>query len=153
MNDLKVKATLVLSAVFNLLGILAAPVGSLLLLNVIDYATGLRAASYRDRESSRPIKSYKSIQGIYKKVAMYLLIIVGWLIDRLVGTSVIYLGVDVHFNVFAVTIACWLCFNEIVSILENLEDAEAAIPPFLFPLMKRIKKQIDEIGEVEDKEE
>lgn len=153
MNELKVKATIVLSVFFNLLGVLAVPVGSLLLLNIIDYATGFQAAAYRDRKSARPIKSYKSIRGIYKKVSMYLLIIVGWLIDKLVGTSIVYLGVNVHFNVFAVTIACWLCFNEIVSILENLEDAEAAIPPFLLPLMKRIKKQIDEIGESDYGEE
>ena len=153
MNEVKVKATLALSVFFNLLGVLAVPVGSLLLLNIIDYATGFQAAPYRDGKSARPIKSYKSIRGIYKKVTMYLLIIVGWLIDRLVGTSIIYLGINVHFNVFAVTIACWLCFNEVVSILENLEDADAAIPPFLLPLMRRIKKQIDDIGQIQDKED
>lgn len=153
MNELKLKATIVLSAIYNALGVLAIPTASLLVLNIIDYITGFKAAPNRDQESARPIKSYKSVRGIYKKVSMYLLIIVGCILDKLVGTSVVCLGIDVHFSLFAITIACWLCLNEVISILENMEDAEMEIPPFLMPMLKKIKKQINEIGETEESED
>lgn len=153
MNELKIKVTAVLSIVFNALGALAVPVICLLALNIIDYITGINAAPYRDKKSDRPVKSYKSVRGIYKKVSMYLLICVGWIMDELVTTSLVYLGLPMNFRLFSITIACWLCFNDAISIVENLEDSEAAIPPFLMPLLKKIKKQINEIGETEESED
>lgn len=153
MNELKIKATVALSAIFNTLGILAIPVLCLLPLNIIDYITGINAAPYRDSQSDRPIKSYKSIRGINKKVSMYLLICVGWIVDKLISTSLAYIGVAINFQIFAITIACWLCFNETISILENMEDSGAAIPPFLMPLLKKIKKQINAVGESQESED
>lgn len=153
MNELKIKSTVVLSVIFNTLGILAIPVLCLLPLNIIDYITGFNAAPYRDSQSDRPIKSYKSIRGINKKVSMYLLICVGWIVDKLIATSLAYIGVAINFQIFAITIACWLCFNETISILENMEDSGAAIPPFLMPLLKKIKKQINAVGESKESED
>ena len=153
MNEFKIKVTAVLSVIFNTLGILAIPVLCLLPLNIIDYITGINAAPYRDDKSDRPVKSYKSIRGINKKVSMYLLICVGWIVDKLIATSLAYIGVAINFQIFAITIACWLCFNETISILENMEDSGSAIPPFLIPLLKKIKKQINEIGETKESEE
>ena len=153
MNELKIKSTVVLSFIFNTLGILAIPVLCLLPLNIIDYITGINAAPYRDSKSGRPVKSYKSIRGINKKVSMYLLICVGWIVDKLIATSLAYIGVAINFQIFAITIACWLCFNETISILENMEDSGAAIPPFLMPLLKKIKKQINAVGESQESED
>lgn len=153
MNELKIKVTVVLSMIFNILsmifnilGVLAIPVLCLLPLNIIDYITGINAAPYRDGQSDRPVKSYKSIRGINKKVSMYLLILVGWIVDELIATSLDYMGMAVNFQLFAITIACWLCFNEAISVVENMEDAGCAIPPFLMPLLRKIKKQINEVG-------
>lgn len=153
MNELKIKVTVILSTIFNFLGILAIPVICLLPLNLIDYWTGINAAPYRDKQSSRPVKSYKSIRGINKKVSMYLLILVGWIVDKLIKTSLCYIGLAINFQLFAITIACWLCFNEVISIVENMEDSGAAIPPFLMPLLKKIKKQINEVGNTEESED
>lgn len=146
MNELKIKGTAALAVLLNWLGVLAVPLLCLLPLNIIDYVTGLHAAPYRDKKSDRPVTSYKSIRGIYKKVSMYLLICVGWIVDKLVANSLAHLGLSFDSQIFAITIACWLCFNEVISILENMEDSGAAIPPFLMPLLKKLRKQINKIG-------
>lgn len=46
------------------------PVLLMVACNVLDYATGLMASTYR----SQDINSYKSIKGIMKKVCMWLLV-------------------------------------------------------------------------------
>lgn len=158
MTQLKIKVTAVLSVIFNVLGVLAIPLICLLPLNIIDYITGINAAPYREQEDERPVKSYKSIHGIRKKVNMYFLIFVGWIVDLLVTKSLGIIGVQLNFQLFAITIACWLCFNEIISIVENMEDSETPIPPFFLPVLKKIKKTINSAGkaqgsEVEENEE
>lgn len=153
MTELKIKATAILSVIFNVLGVLAIPLLCLLPLNIIDYITGINAAPYRDKEDERPVKSYKSIHGIWKKVNMYLLICVGWIVDLLVTESLGIIGVQINFQLFAITIACWLCFNEIISIVENMEDSGTPVPPFLVPVLKRIKRTINNAGKAESEDE
>ena len=154
MTELKAKGTIILSILFNALGILAIPWISLLVLNLIDYKTGFDAAPYRaGKGDAQPVKSYKSMAGIRKKLHMHLLIIVGYVIDLLVSQSLQQIGFVIPFQIFAITIACWLCFNEIISIVENMADSGDSIPPFLMPVLKRIRKQINEIGEKENSEE
>lgn len=139
----------VLSALFSWLGILAVPVFVLLGCNLFDYYTGISAAKYRNPEDDRPVKSYKSIKGITKKIFMYILIIVGWFVDLLITVTLAQLiSVSVP-PVFAITIACWLIFNEIISILENMDDMGVEIPPFLLPILKKMKGQIEEKADTE----
>lgn len=140
----KVKATViaVLSVLMSWLGILAIPVFLLVGCNLIDYATGLVAAKYRQDGG---ISSYKSIRGIFKKIGMWLLIIVGSFMDILIQYAVecIGLGLAVPF-VVATVVAVWLVVNEIISILENLIDIGVKMPPFLMPVAKYIKKQVED---------
>ena len=147
----KIKAFFIMafSAVFNLLGILAFPLFILLGCNVFDYITGIGAAKYRDPDDERPVKSYKSIKGIFKKVCMYILIMLGWFVDVLVETTLTQLIPVTIPPVFAITITCWLIFNEIISILENMDDMEVEIPPFLLPILKKMKGQIEEKADTE----
>lgn len=147
----KVKAVFVtiFGTLFSWLGILAIPLMLLLGLNLTDYITGIAAAPYRNEEDERPVKSYKSIRGIYKKICMYLLILIGWIVDVMLRTTLAHAGFTfVWKDIFATVIACWLIFNEIISLLENIDDIGAPIPPFLLPIMKIIRKQITiSIGE------
>lgn len=140
----KVIVSLMLSWIFNTLGVLAIPIFVLFGCNLIDYKTGLDAAPYRaELDDKRPVKSYKSIKGIQKKVNMYLLIIVMWFVDIMIKTSLTEVMPGLKYPcVFAITTSCWLIFNEIISILENMEDAGTPIPPFLMPIMKKIKKSV-----------
>lgn len=149
----KIKATViaVLSFLMSWLGILAIPVFLLVGCNLIDYATGLVAAKYRQDGG---ISSYKSIRGIFKKIGMWLLIIVGSFMDILIQYAVecVGLGLTVPF-VVATVVAVWLVVNEIISILENLIDIGVNMPPFLMPIVKYIKKQVEEKAKLAETEE
>lgn len=142
MEKIKAGFITVFGALFSWLGILAIPVFMLVGMNFIDYFTGLAAAKYRDEK----VTSYKSIRGIYKKVFMWVLIIIGWGMDILINYTVKYIGLDIKVPfVVATLVAVWLICNEVISTLENLIDIGVNIPPFLMPLAKLIK------GKVEDK--
>lgn len=143
MEKMKAVFVTIFGTLFSWLGILAIPLIILLGLNLTDYITGIAAAPYRDEEDERPVKSYKSIRGIYKKICMYLLILVGWVVDVMLRTTLAQAGFSfVWKDIFATVIACWLIFNEIISLLENIDDIGTPIPPFLLPIMKIIRKNI-----------
>lgn len=145
MDKVKVTVIAVMSALMSWLGILAVPVLLLVGCNIIDYATGLCAVKYRNDS----ISSYKSIRGITKKVCMWLLVVVGAFIDALIQYAVecAGIGLTVPF-VVATVVAVWLVVNEIISILENMSDIGVNMPPFLLPLMKYIKKQVEDKAEL-----
>ncbi len=150
MDKVKVTVIAVVSALMSWLGILAVPVLLLVGCNIIDYATGLCAVKYRNDS----ISSYKSIRGITKKVCMWLLVVVGAFIDVLIQYAVecAGIGLTVPF-VVATVVAVWLVVNEIISILENMSDIGVNMPPFLLPLMKYIKKQVEDKADIAGEEE
>ena len=114
MQRVKTIGITVLSLLFSWLGILAVPVILLAFGNVVDYITGIMAAGYRDEQ----VSSYKGIRGIYKKVGMWLLIFVGWMMDMLIGYTAQYIGLAISLPyVVAMVVAVWLTCNEIISIL------------------------------------
>ncbi len=153
MEKLKATVTAVISALMSWLGILAIPVFLLVGCNVIDYVTGLFAAKYRTED----INSYKSIRGIFKKICMWLLVIVGAWLDILINYAIHTAGVSLTLPFIVATIvAVWLVVNEMISILENMLDIGVDMPPFLMPIVKHIKKQVEHkatIKESEDKEQ
>lgn len=145
-NIKKVQAVLigVLAAVNGFLGNLAVPVYVLLACNIIDYITALIAAPKRGEE----IDSLKGFQGLKKKVLMYLLIAVGWLIDTLVNYAAQQVRPDFRQPyIVAVVVALWLAFNEMLSIIENVADADGPVPPFLKKLIKNLKKKTEDVTE------
>lgn len=127
-----------LSALF---GVLAIPVILMVACNVIDYATGLMASPYRKED----INSYKSIKGIIKKVSMWLLVVVGAIIDQLIIYTADTIGFTMPFTfLVACIVAIWIICNEIISILENIKDMGVKIPAFLEPIVKYIKTQVED---------
>ena len=155
MDKVKVTVIAVISALMSWLGILAVPVFLLVGCNLIDYFTGLCAAKYRTEN----INSYKGIRGIIKKVCMWLLVLIGAWIDILINYAVECAGIPVTIPfIVATVVAVWLVVNEIISILENMIDIGVAMPPFLLPVVKYIKKQVEDKAytaceqEEEDKE-
>ena len=128
----------------SLLGVLAMPVLLVVLCNIIDYATGLMASPYR----SQDINSYKSIRGIGKKICMWLLIVVGVIIDQTLLYASDTVGIRMPFTfLVACIVALWIICNEIISILENIKDMEVELPAFLEKLTQNIKSQVEELGE------
>lgn len=148
----KIKATViaVVSALMSWLGILAVPVFLLVGCNILDYVTGLFAAKYRTED----INSYKSIRGIIKKVCMWLLVVVGAWLDILINYAIHTAGIALTIPfVVATVVAVWLVVNEMISILENMLDIGVDMPPFLVPIVKYIKKQVEQKAKIKENEE
>lgn len=142
--------TTVGSVLSSLLGILYIPVMLMVCCNIIDYTTGLMAAKYRKENT---ISSYKSFKGIAKKVSMWLLVVVGAIVDELIKYAVQTVGITVPFTfLIACVVAVWIVCNELISILENIKDIGVNIPRFLLPLVKNIKSQTEQAVDIEDKE-
>ena len=139
----KVKAAFVaaFSMVFGWLGILAVPVLILAGLNFTDYITGILASKRRNEL----VTSDKGLWGIVKKIGMWILVGLGWAMDVLINYASQYVGLSIKLPfVVATIVAVWLICNEIISILENLLDIGVAMPPFLMPLAKMIKGQVED---------
>ena len=83
MENIKYTISAIIGAFFSFFGILAVPLALLIPCNIIDYFTGLRAAKMRGEK----ITSEISINGIYKKVTMYILIFVGFGIDCMISIT------------------------------------------------------------------
>ena len=150
-NAVKVVVTGVMAFLSSILGVLYIPVILMVACNIIDYATGLMAAKYR---TDGGISSYKSIRGIQKKVTMWLLVVVGAIIDQLLQYASTVLGITIHVSfLIACVVAIWIICNELISILENMIDIGVAVPGFLMPLVKNIKKQTEGMTGTEENEE
>lgn len=145
LNEVKVLIVAGFGALTSFLGVLAIPVYILVSANIIDYFTALFATEKRGQNISSSI----GIKGIVKKVCMWLLIIVGVLLDKLL----IYLGISLPLTFpIACIVALWLCANEIISILENISDILGDdMPSFLMPLVKNIRSQVED--KINSKEE
>mgnify|MGYP004472609757 CR=1 FL=1 len=132
----------------SILGVLYIPVLLMVLCNIIDYATGLIAAKYRNDGG---ISSYKSVKGIFKKVCMWLLVVVGAIVDQLIMYAAATVGIEMPFTfMVACVVAIWIVCNELISILENIVDIGVDIPAFLLPLVSCIKKQAEAKATIED---
>lgn len=148
MNKVKTALIVVISTIMDLLGILAIPVFLMVGCNIIDYITGLMASKYREEQ----ISSYKGMRGIIKKVCMWLLVVVGAMIDALIKYAASTMGLSIQIPfIVATLVAVWIVANEIISILENIIDTGVELPPFLMPIVKRIKKEVEEVGDDKEK--
>ena len=139
----KVKAAFVaaFSMIFGWLGILAVPVLILAGLNFTDYITGILASKRRNEL----VTSDKGLWGIVKKIGMWILVGLGWAMDVLINYAGQYVGLSIKLPfVVATIVAVWLICNEIISILENLLDIGVAMPPFLMPLARMSKGQVED---------
>lgn len=132
------------SALFSALGLLALPLSLLVICNVADWVTGLMAASY----SETAVTSKKSLKGITKKIAMYFLVFVGFILDLLIIYATESLGIDLVLpNVVACIVATWLVLHELLSITENCLALGIEVP-FLKPFIALIKGKVEKQGDI-----
>ncbi len=140
MDKIKAIFVAIASAFMSLLGVLAVPVFILVGCNLIDYFTGLIAAKYR----AQKLDSYKGLRGIVKKVCMWLLVVVGAIVDWLLKYASNTIGITFPFTfLIACVVAIWLICNELLSILENIADIGTPLPSFLRNVVKYIKNQTE----------
>lgn len=148
-NTIKAIAASIMGVLNSIFGVLAIPIVLLVACNIIDYVTGILASAFRGQE----ISSYKGMKGITKKIGMWLLIVVGAIMDEFILYSVAQLGLVSPFSFMVATIvAVWIICNELISILENLKDMEVPLPEFLVRLTKYIKSQIEMKTEITEEE-
>lgn len=144
----KIKAffTAIFAAISSLLGVLTIPILLLVLCNLIDYVTGILAAPKRGEKISSDI----GLAGIIKKVCMWLLVVVGAIVDALIKYAIAVAGFTVPFTfLVACIVAIWLTCNELLSILENIDDIGVNLPPFLKKVVKHIKHQAEQKIDIE----
>lgn len=144
LTEIKMGFTAVGAFLSAILGILYIPVLLMVLCNIIDYITGLIASHYRGEK----VSSYIGLRGIIKKVCLWLLVVVGAIMDTLIKYAADMVGIipPIHFLV-ACVVCVWIICNELISILENMVDIGVKIPPFLLPLVQLIRDQAEKAGE------
>ena len=148
MEKIKVTVIAIWSAIMGWLGVLATPVMALVVSNAIDYFSGCIAAKFRGQQ----ISSYKSIEGIAKKICMWLLVAVGYMIDVILMYASSTIGIELPFKyLVACFVSVWLVCNEIISILENIADIGVKLPPFMQPAIMRLKSLVESKAAIEDK--
>lgn len=120
-------------------GILLVPLCVLAAVMIIDYATGIAAAW-----SCKLLSSRVGVKGIVKKVAYLALVAVGMVVDYLISSALVHVGVDILVNYcFGMMISVWLIINELLSILENLGKLGIPLPDFLLRAIERLRDGVD----------
>ena len=139
-NKIKITFITVFTAINSWLGSLATPFYILVLTNLIDYITGIGAAVYRGER----VSSETGFHGIAKKVCMWLLVLVGYIVDYII----ISMGntMNIHFSfdcLIAAAVVFWLLANELISILENVADIGVPMPAFLMKAVELVKEKAE----------
>jgi len=101
-----------------------------------DYLAGLGAAFVGKR-----LDSSVGIKGIVKKLGYFMLVAVANLLDLLLGDTVGYTE-----PIIRTACTWWLLGVEGLSILENLGEIGAPIPPVLLDALKQVKERKSDVN-------
>lgn len=148
LDKIKVAFVTAFTAVHGLLGVLAVPFYLLVITNIIDYITGIYAAICRGER----ISSDAGFRGIAKKVCMWLLVLIGMIVDYTIISlsSTFHIKIEIN-NIMAIAVVFWLIANELISLIENIHDIGTPLPPFLLKFVELIKEKTEETVDVEHK--
>ena len=121
-----------------------------LILNVVDYVTGLVKAKFYNKNTSSAIGA----KGIFKKVFYWVVIGIAFF----VSSCFVYLGEVIGMNLSFVVLFGWFTLasyliNEIRSILENLVEMHVNVPQFLISGLDVANKLLDAKTKLEESEE
>jgi toxin secretion/phage lysis holin len=137
-----------LAAYFN---VLLIPLLVLVAVMLIDYVTGMAGASYTGKLNSRV-----GVMGIVKKAGYIALVAVGMVVDYLISSALVNIGINIQITYcFGMIITIWLIINELISILENLGELNIPLPQFLIKTIKSLKGNVENTAgkHYEDKED
>lgn len=149
MDKVKAVFTTIGGAFASLLGVLFLPVMLMVCCNIIDYITGIFASVKKGER----VSSSKGLWGIAKKVCMWLLVVVGVIVDELILYATTTMGWQLPFTFLVGCIVClWIICNELISILENIADIGAPVPPFLKKIINYVKVKSEETADIEKEE-
>ncbi len=110
-----------------------------LILNILDYITGILKAKYFGAENS-----VKGARGIVKKVGYWICIAVAFFVSVSLKEMGAHIEVDLAFTALFgwFTLAAFI-INEIRSVLENLVMMEVPVPRFLIKGLEVAEKKVE----------
>lgn len=135
----------IISSIFTILterlGIEWTLFAGFLILNIIDYITGIVKAKLKNKENSN-----KGLIGVVKKIGYWLLIFLSFFIPFLLTIieKKLNLGININFimDFGWFTLVC-LILNETRSILENLVEIGVKVPKFLIIGLEKYQELIN----------
>ena len=116
--------SVILTFLIYLLGGFDIALKSLLIVIVIDYATGILSAIY-----NKQINSKVGFKGILKKFSYLLIIALSVIVDNILGQSGTIRTLVIYFFVA----------NDGISILENVAEMNIPLPPKLLETLQQLK--------------
>lgn len=133
------------AAIVSYLHMMSAPIAILLVVMLLDYASGM-AKAWLNAELSSKIGR----RGIIKKLSYMMIVIAAACVDWLIASGLTMVGISVQRNYyFGILVTIWLIVNELISVLENLAQVGVPLPGFLTKIVKHLKTSIEDM----DKEE
>lgn len=117
--------SVILTFLIYFLGGLDIALKSLLIVIVIDYATGILSAIY-----NKQINSKVGFKGILKKFSYLLIIALSVIVDNILGQSGTVRTLVIYFFVA----------NDGISILENVAEMNIPLPPKLLETLEQLKE-------------
>lgn len=131
----------ILATLTKKLGIEWTLFAGFLILNIIDYITGIVKAKLKNKENSN-----KGLIGVVKKIGYWLLIFISFFIPFLLTIieKKLNLGININFimDFGWFTLVC-LILNEARSILENLVEIGVKVPKFLIIGLEKYQELIN----------
>lgn len=128
------------TAISSFFGVLFVPILIMVACNTLDFITGIINAKFKGDS----ITSKAFYRGIVKKVCMWLLVLVGVLIDETIAYSLQQFGIALPFSfLVSCVVAVWIICNEFLSILENLDQIGVPMPAFLKKLVRYLQHQTE----------
>ena len=117
-NIIQATVSVALGALAAYFNVLLVPLTILIVVMIIDYATGMTSAW-----KSGELESKTGLIGILKKVSYLVLVAVGGVVDYLISAGLAAANVEISITYCCGLIVCvWLIINELISILENLAE-------------------------------
>ena len=138
-NIIQATVSVALGALAAYFNVLLVPLTILIVVMIIDYATGMTSAW-----KSGELESMTGLIGILKKVSYLVLVAVGGVVDYLISAGLAAANVEISITYCCGLIVCvWLIINELISILENLAELGTPIPDFLVNVVHRLKNTVE----------
>jgi toxin secretion/phage lysis holin len=147
-NIIQATVSVALGALAAYFNVLLVPLTILIVVMIIDYATGMTSA-WKNGE----LESKTGLIGILKKVSYLVLVAVGGVVDYLISAGLAAANVEISITYCCGLIVCvWLIINELISILENLSELGTPIPKFLVNVVHRLKNTVENKTDTDTKE-
>ena len=105
----------------------------LLIFIIIDYVTGIAAAF-----KTKTLKSSVGFEGLMKKGAIFLIVILAAQLDRITGNAA---------GVFRTSTAFFFIANDALSVLENVGEMGVKLPSFLKNALTKLRDENEGAGD------